>query len=376
LLFADAGLSTAQISVLFMIWSATGFIAEVPTGGLADRFSRRGALVVAAVTQGMGYAAWMLWPGFGGFAAGFVLWGLGGTLVTGALEALLYDGLAEVDAENQYPKVYGWVEATRLLAQLPAAGAATVLFPLGGYPLVGWVSVGSCLVTAVLAARLPEAPRRRDDEDGEAGYLATLRAGLVEAARGPAVRTALIAVSVLAALDGLEEYFGLIAAGWGVPTSLVPVAALGIPLIGAVGAALGGAAGRLRPVALGVLLGMGGVIFGATGLLRHPAGLAGVAVFYGLYRMILVVVDARLQQRIEGPSRATVTSVAGLGTEVVDLLVFAAWAIGQILLVAALIVLIATALPRWLRRPRPAPAGSAAPPSRGGTGPRAPTPPR
>jgi MFS family permease len=358
-----------------MIWSATGFIAEVPTGGLADRFSRRGALVAAAVTQGLGYAVWMLSPDFLGFAAGFVLWGLGGTLVTGALEALLYDGLAEVGADSLYPKVFGWVEATRLLAQLPAAGAAAVLFPLGGYGLVGWVSVGSCLVTAALAARLPEAPRRRAEDDAEFGYLATLRAGLAESARTPAVRTAVIAVSVLAALDGLEEYFGLIAAGWGVPTALVPLAALGIPLLGAAGSALGGLAGRLRPVVLGVLLGVAGALFGATGLLRHPAGLAGVAVFYGLYRMVLVVVNARLQQRIEGPARATVTSVAGLGTEVVDLMVFLAWAAGQILLVAALISLLATALPRWLRRSAaPEPESPAGP--RGGTGPPAPGPPR
>ncbi|MGH3929704.1 MAG: hypothetical protein ACRDTF_06980 [Pseudonocardiaceae bacterium] len=34
---------------------------------------------------------------------------------------------------------------------------------------------------------------------------------------------------------------------------------------------------------------------------------------------VLVVVDARLQGQIEGPARATVTSVAGLGSEVTAL---------------------------------------------------------
>src|SRR5262249_3963286 len=144
----------------------------------------------------------------------------------------------------------------RLLAQLPAAGAATVLFALGGYALVGWASVGSCLISAALAARLPEPPRSGAGADADTGngYLATLRAGVAEATRRPAVRSALIAVSVLAALDGLEEYFPLLATDWGVPTDLVPVAVLGIPLIGAAGAALGGAAGRSRPIMLGALL--------------------------------------------------------------------------------------------------------------------------
>ena len=41
LLFTDTGLSGGQISLLFAIWSTVGIVAEVPTGALADRFSRR-----------------------------------------------------------------------------------------------------------------------------------------------------------------------------------------------------------------------------------------------------------------------------------------------------------------------------------------------
>ena len=47
LLFLDTGLSEAQISVLFALWSITAFVAEVPTGALADRWSRRGSLMLA-----------------------------------------------------------------------------------------------------------------------------------------------------------------------------------------------------------------------------------------------------------------------------------------------------------------------------------------
>src|SRR4051794_6535916 len=89
LLFTDAGMSGAQVSALFAIWSAVGILAEVPSGALADRFSRRGCLVAAGVLQAAGYAAWMLLPTFGGFALGFVIWALGGSLASGAQEALL-----------------------------------------------------------------------------------------------------------------------------------------------------------------------------------------------------------------------------------------------------------------------------------------------
>jgi MFS family permease len=348
LLFVDTGLSTAQVSALFAIWSTVSIVAEVPTGALADRFSRRGALVVYGVLQASGFAVWITMPGFAGFAVGFVLWGLGGSLANGAFEALLYDGLAAVGAQEQYARVKGWVTAAGLLTQVPAAVAATLLFSAGGYALAGWVSIGLCLVAAGLATRLPEPPRSTSDDAGP-GYVATLRAGLTEAATDRGVRVALLAVATLTALDAIEEYFGLVAYDWGVPAALVPLAVLAIPLAGAAGAALGGTAARLAPRTLGLVLLSALALLAAAGLAAHPAGLVAVTVFYGLYRMVLVVVDARLQEQVTGAARATVTSVAGLGTDLTAMVFYAAWAVGELVLVAALWALVALALPRWLR---------------------------
>lgn len=348
LLFADTGLSDAEISVLFALWSAVGIVAEVPSGALADRFPRRSMLAVAAVLQAAGYALWIALPGFWSFAAGFALWGLGGALSSGAQEALLHDGLAAVGAADQYARIQGRVGAAGLVAQIPGAVAATVLFGAGGYDLVGWVSVGTCLVAALVAARLPEAPRPGDTGDG-LSYLATLRAGIGEALTRALVRRAVLAYALLFGLDAFEEYFTLVARDATVPTALVPLATLGIPLVGAAGAALGGAANRLGPVGLGLALGAGVLALGAAVQVRHPAALAGVAVFYGLYRMVLVVADARLQARIDGPARATVTSVASTASELSAFAVYGAWAARGAAGVAVLCAAAAVVLPVLLR---------------------------
>ncbi len=338
-------MSDAEISALLAIWSAVGILAEVPSGAIADRFSRRGCLVVAGLLQAAGYALWVLLPGFPGFAAGFVLWGLGGALVSGAQEALLYDGLDALGAAEHYGLVQGRVVAAGLLGQLPAAGVATVTFALGGYPLVGWVSVGVCLATALLASRLPEPPRGEPED----GYLTTLRDGLAVAASRPQLRIAIVAAAVVGGLDAVEEYFPLLTEKAGVPIAAVPFAMLPITLAGVAGAALGGRANHLGPRVLGLVLGAAMVLFGAAAVVPGPAAVAVVAAFYGLYRTVLVVVDVRLQERIEGPSRATVTSVAGLGVELAGLAVLGAWATGGGLLVAALWLVAALALPRTLR---------------------------
>ena len=115
--------------------------------------------------QAVAFVVWTVAPAFWPFAVGFVIWGVGGALVSGASEALVHDELAAVGAEGSFGRVYGWMTAAELLVQVPTAVAASALFALGGYELVGWASVVACLAAAALAARFPEAPRLPDDDE-------------------------------------------------------------------------------------------------------------------------------------------------------------------------------------------------------------------
>jgi predicted MFS family arabinose efflux permease len=336
LLFLDTGLSGAQISALFAIWSITGFVCEVPAGALADRWSRRGVVVLASVLQAVAFVVWTAAPAVWAFALGFVIWGIGGALVSGASEALVYDGLAAVGAADSYVRVNGAMTAAELLVQIPTALAASALFAVGGYPAVGWASVGVCLAAAALALRFPEAPRQPSG-DGES-LAGTLRQGVTEALHRPELRLLVLAVALIGGLDAVEEYFPVLAGEWGVPTPAVPVAVLVVALAGAAGAALGGRADRLPSGALLWTLVVAGLLLAAAAIWARPAALVAVAVFYGLYLGVLVVAEARLQDRIASTHRATITSVAGLGVELASLLVFAAWAVGGPLAVAVLVV--------------------------------------
>ena len=266
---------------------------------------------------------WTTLPGLPGFAGGFVLWGLGGALASGTQEALLHDGLDVAGAADQYARVQGWVGAAGLAAQVPAAGAATALFAAGGYLLVGWVSVATCVGTAVLAARLPEsrdARRRMRPTRGAADAPGRTwrRCGTAWRRRPPAGRCA-----ARCSRSGCST-------GWtrsrstsrwspaisGSSTVLVPSALLAIPLVGARrrGAGRPGEPAGAGSALAGLLLRVPDLL-AVVAEVPQPAALAGVALFYGLYRMVLVVADARLQERIAGPARATVTSVANVVAE-------------------------------------------------------------
>ncbi|WP_433133361.1 MFS transporter [Micromonospora sp. CA-240977] len=332
--FADTGLSVGQISSLFVIWSAAGLLFEVPSGAWADVVSRRLLLCLAPLVTATGYALWVWLPSYPAFAVGFLLWGAGGALVSGALEALVWTELDRLGAVGRYARVLGRARTAGVLGAVVSGVLAGPVFAVGGYPAVAVASVLACLLAAVVAARFPEhrppaaEPTRptseRDDDDGDLGWWETLRAGLTQVRTRPPVRAAVLLVAVVAADWGaLDEYTPLLALDTGVGARAVPLLLLLLWAGVTVGGLLAPVGERLRHRGYAALLGLVGVALAGGALLRHPGGFVLLAVAFGAAQLATVLADARLQARIVGTSRATVTSLAGMVT---DLLIIGTYA--------------------------------------------------
>jgi hypothetical protein len=359
LLFADHGLSEASTSGLFAVWAVTTVLAQVPCGALADRTSRRSALVLSGVLQALGYVLWTAWPGTASFAAGFVLWGIALALAVGALEALLWDGLAAAGEQHRYARVIGGVRAAQLLGQLPGTLAAVALASWGGYAAVGWASAASCLLAAAVAAtvrepvRSPVAPPEDADLGEAAAAPGALRQGVGVLLHHRGLAGVVLVGGLLTGLDALDEYTPLLARAWGVPDAVNPLVVLVIPMAGALGAALGGRLARVRPLVLGAWLAGAAAALEVADVLHHAAGTAVVALGYGAYRAVLVVADARLQEHVVGGARATVTSVAGVVSQLGSLALFGAWALWG--LSGAVVLFGLCAVGAWVALRPPAP---------------------
>ncbi|MGC4937007.1 MFS transporter [Kribbella sp. DT2] len=342
LLFEDHGLTPTEISTLFIIWSATAFLLEIPSGALADVFSRRKLLMLGPALTGLGYAAWITVPSYAAFALGFILWGAGSALISGTYEAFVYDELAARGTSGKYASLLGKARSAALVANLTATLLAIPLFALGGYLLVGFLSVLSCLAQLLVAASLPEAVRavsadETDPEEADGGwrgalqrYLAMLRAGLGEAATSRVVRRAVGLVALLGGFLAFDEYFPLLARGVGAPTTLVPLLIAGTVAAQAIGGALAGPAYRLPAAVFAVGLGATAGLISWGSLSGTAAGFVPIALGYGVMQLVIVVADARLQDAIEGPARATVTSVSGFFAEVFAVSVYAGFALGAV----------------------------------------------
>ncbi|MEE1758343.1 MFS transporter [Streptomyces sp. SP18BB07] len=327
LLFSDTGLSIWQISSLFALWSLTGIVLEVPSGAWADAVSRRLLLWVGPLLTAAGFALWVIAPSYWAFALGFVLWGVRGALGSGALEALVYDELDRLGAADRYARIVGRAQAAGMIAVMAAMGLAGPVLDLGGYPAVGAASVLVCVLTSVVATRFPE---HREALPGpkHASTLATLRAGLTELRRDRSVRGAMLLVPAVGAVWGaLDEYTPLLVRDTGVAEQTVPYLLLVIWVGPAIGSLLTGAGERMGSAGLGVVLAGASVALAVGALMGTPAGIGLVAVAFGGFQLVNVLADARLQDRIDGARRATLTSVASMGTETATVAVFAVYAV-------------------------------------------------
>ncbi|MET7804601.1 MFS transporter [Micromonospora chersina] len=335
LLFADTGLSVGQISSLFVLWSAAGILLEVPSGAWADAVSRRLLLCLAPLLAAAGFALWVLVPSYPAFAVGFLLWGAGGALRSGALEALVWTELDRLGAAGRYARLTGRAKTAELLGVVAAMGLAAPVLVLGGYPAVGAASVAACLAAAAVATwfpehRAPEPPGHdaaQPDPD-EPGWWASLRGGLAEARADRSVRAALLLVPAVAAVwGGLDEYTPLLARETGIPAAGVPLLLLLVWAGTTVGGLLAPAGERLTDRGFAALLAGAALALAAGALLRHPAGFVLVGVAFAAFQLATVLADVRLQARISGPDRATVTSVAGMATDLTIIAVYAAYGV-------------------------------------------------
>ncbi|MEV4167756.1 MFS transporter [Nonomuraea sp. NPDC049709] len=324
LLFDDTGMSVAQTSSLFVIWSLTGMVLEVPSGAWADTVSRRLLLCLGPLLAGLGFALWVLFPSYWVFAAGFVLWGAAEALGSGSYEALAYEELERRGQAGRYAGVMGRATSLGLAGAASAIGLAVPVFGAGGYPAVGVASVLACVLCAATALTLPEHRSRGDA--GDRRYLAVLMEGVTLARADRGVLRAVLLVSFVTAIWGaLEEYVPFLGTETGVAKAAIPLVVLLVWVGATAGGLLAGPAERMPVRAYALMLALAALAMAAGAMSGHPAGFVLIALAFGAFQLAGVLADVRLQERITGPARATVTSVAGLGTNVVTLGVYAAY---------------------------------------------------
>ena len=89
------GLSPLQLVLVGTVLEATCFLFEVPTGIVADVYSRRLSILIGIALIGCGFTLEGSIPAFWAVIGAQVLWGIGYTFTSGATEAWITDEIGE-----------------------------------------------------------------------------------------------------------------------------------------------------------------------------------------------------------------------------------------------------------------------------------------
>lgn len=107
LFFEKHGLSITQIMILQATYSFTVALFEIPSGFFADIYGRRLSLFFGSILTFLGYLIFSFYSGFNEFFIAEIFLGIGGSLISGADSALIYDTLLELKKDEDYTKIEG-----------------------------------------------------------------------------------------------------------------------------------------------------------------------------------------------------------------------------------------------------------------------------
>lgn len=121
-----ARLDPLQLVLVGTALEASVFLFEVPTGVIADSFSRRMSVIIGVFIIGAGFILNGLFPYFGTIVLAQVLWGLGYTFTSGALQAWISDEIGEQESALAFLKGSRMEQWGGLLGVALSIGLATV----------------------------------------------------------------------------------------------------------------------------------------------------------------------------------------------------------------------------------------------------------
>jgi len=159
-----AGLTPVQLILVGTALEISAFVFEVPTGIVADVYSRRLSIIIGYVLMGLGFLVEGFFPAFLPILLAQVIWGLGYTFTSGATQAWITDEIGEEDANRLF------LRATQvgLFASLIGMGSAMLIGARDVALPIQVGAVGVVLIGITLMLIMPETgfhPTPREDRN-------------------------------------------------------------------------------------------------------------------------------------------------------------------------------------------------------------------
>lgn len=198
-----AGLTPLQLVLVGTTLEISAFVFEVPTGIVADVYSRRLSIIIGYLLMGLGFLVEGLFPFFLPILLAQVIWGLGYTFTSGATQAWISDEVGEETANKLF------LRATRvgLTASLLGMGLAMLIGANNVALPIQFGAIGVIAIGFILIFIMPETgfkPASKEDRNTWQHMWHTFNEGLKSVRARPRLITIL----------GVGLFYGLYSEGF------------------------------------------------------------------------------------------------------------------------------------------------------------------
>lgn len=172
-----AGLTPVQLILVGTALEVSAFVFEVPTGIVADVYSRKLSIIIGYILMGLGFLVEGFFPAFLPILLAQIIWGLGYTFTSGATQAWISDEVGEDTANKLFLRgtQVGLFASLLGMGLSMFVGATNVALPIR----VG--SLGVILIGVTLMLIMPETgfqPTPREDRNTWQHMWHTFRQGV------------------------------------------------------------------------------------------------------------------------------------------------------------------------------------------------------
>ncbi|GGL66335.1 MFS transporter [Deinococcus aerolatus] len=317
-----AGLDPLQLLLIGAALEGAAFMLEVPTGVMADVYSRRRSVILGCVCLGAAMLLVAAFPVFPALLLTQIVSAAGYTFLSGAQQAWLADEVGEDQAAHLYllGSQYGRAAGIAGIVATAALAILDLHIPI----LVG--GVVALVLGLYLWLRMPEngfSPAPRGEQQTWAALSETLRRGVREV-RASCVLTLLMLTALLygassEALDRLNDFLlvvevglpgGLSAANWFIVLALT-VQVVGLGVTEPLRRRINPADAQAASLALRWVLGLSAAALLAFAYAPGFGWAALALVVHGVLRgLYSPLYDAWINRGLNPASRATVNSIA------------------------------------------------------------------
>ncbi len=319
-----AGLTPLQLVLVGTTLEVVAFIFEVPTGVVADVYSRRLSIIIGMFLIGVGFIVEGSFPLFWTILLAQLFWGVGYTFTSGATQAWISDEIGEAAAGRAFLR-------SNQVGNLTALGGIGVGMLLGNlrvsYP-IQFGGLGLILLGIFLILTMPETgfvPTPREQRSSWQSMVHTFRQGIDTVRRRPTLM-AILSIGLIYGLysEGLDRLWTKhLLDNFTLPWSdiLQPVVWIGLIRVVGLLIAVGATEIAQRRVDTSSHLGVARALFSITALLviaLFTFALAGafalaVLAYWVVYvsrNVIGPIYTAWVNQRLDSRVRATVLSMS------------------------------------------------------------------